>query len=238
MRRLRLLGLMLLAVFSVAVMASAAASAATILPKLLNAKKEASNAKVEAKENTTTELQVLGANTKVKCTSLESTAELNLQASGGYLGLFHIEFKECSAEIGGINAGKCTGTGDATGNILVLGDVHLVFDSLTTLGVAALFLLEPPVKFACKSIVTINLEVKGSVLCLISPINALAKESTLKCEQEGGDQKETKWSSGKEPLSLDSTALLLTSENGGEFKDSAQGGTVKLKNTPEVEIMG
>ena len=210
MRRLKVLGLMLLAVCAVAALASAAASAATILPKLLNAKKEAANAKVEAKENTTTELQVLGAATKVKCTSLESTAELNLEkTSGGYLGPFHITFKECSAEIGGINAGKCTGSGDATGVILVLGEVHLVFDSLTTLGVASLFLIPKAnaVKFECKSLVTVKLEVLGSVLCLVSPINTLAKTSTLTCESEKGDQKETKYSSGKEPLALDSEAL-------------------------------
>jgi hypothetical protein len=52
--------------------------------------------------------------------SLESSETTNKPP----LGLFHIHFKECGSAFGA----KCTGTGEETGVILVLGKWHLVFD--------------------------------------------------------------------------------------------------------------
>lgn len=227
MKLFKAIGLTLVAVFAIAAISSATAFA---LPALLNSEKKEVKTKVTSNEEKVTELQTLGAGTKVECKSQKSESEIT-----GETGPFHIEFKGCTAKIGGITAGTCTGTGDASGVILTLGKADLVFDSLTTLGVAVLFLLEPATAFSCKSIITVNESVTGDVLCLISPINTLSTSSTLKCEQSSGDPKETTyWNAKGEPVK----AELLTSENGGTPVDSAEGGEVKLANSPSAEIMG
>jgi hypothetical protein len=93
--------------------------------------------------------------TSVECTEAPATGT---QEANKPLGLFHIEFKNCSSI--GV---KCTGLGDATGTILTLGTWHSVFDLLTTLTAGLVFLIEK-VHFNCSALVLVL--VSGELVCL------------------------------------------------------------------------
>jgi hypothetical protein len=217
MRRLTTIGV---AAIAVLVLGAMTATTSFALPTL---KPNEKAIVIKTEKGSQTELQTLGASVKVTCETQKSESEFPAKS---VLGPFHISFEKCKGEIGGISAGTCTGSGDASGTILSLGEAHLVYDSLTVLGAAVLFLVNET-SFECKSIVTLKAVVKGSVLCLITPINSSANPHTLKCEEEKGDPKETTyWNDA----GVAQTTLLLTSENGGAFKDSAEGGEASLKS--------
>ena len=149
MRRFKLLGLALMAVFIAAVAVVGTASAA--LPKVLP----------EAAKNWTGASDgggiVLLGSADITCTEAPATGTLEANKP---LGTFHIEFKNCTTEEKAI---KCTGLGDAASVILTLGTWHSVFDNLTTLSAAVLFLIEP-VHFNCSALVLV--QVTGELLCL------------------------------------------------------------------------
>jgi len=147
MKALRLLGL-LVGVFAVmSVMASPAFALPEGLPKQNLTGKNVGKATFET-----------GAGAQTICETASGEATPSTDA----LGLFHIHFETCSTNLGGV----CTGLGDAAG-ILVLGEYHIVWDTLTTLGVAILFLPEH-VHWTCNplGINTLVLAL-GSVICLI-----------------------------------------------------------------------
>jgi hypothetical protein len=230
MNKVKQLGLLVLAVCALgAVMASSAfAALPTILP--------GTGLTISGSGGEGT-LRTL-AGTEVVCTG--NTAEVKFAANTN-LAPVHISFTACkSPTLGGA---KCTGLTDtaSSGTILALGEIHLVFDKLgsgTSLGVAGLFLIEE-LGFECGALATVK--VKGSVLCLISPINVKVKTTetaTLKCEElppKTGDPKETEyWNAAGEKQA----PLLLTSINGGTFESSAENAEAKLKATTEYELMG
>src|SRR6202035_2679913 len=149
MRRFKLLGLALMAVFIAAVAVVGTASAA--LPKVLP----------EAAKNWTGASDgggiVLLGSADITCTEAPATGTLEANKP---LGSFHIEFKNCTTEKGAI---KCTGLGDSAGVILALGTWHLVFDNLTTLSVATLSLFEK-IHLNCSALVLVL--VSGELVCL------------------------------------------------------------------------
>jgi hypothetical protein len=151
MRRFKLLGLALMAVFIAAVAVASTASAA--LPKILP---ETGAARNWTGGSDGTVIELLAANI-VKCAEAPATGT---QEANKPLGTFHIEFKNCTTEKGAV---KCTGLGDAAGVILTLGTWHSVFDNLTTLSAALLFLLEK-VHFSCSALVLVL--VSGELVCL------------------------------------------------------------------------
>jgi hypothetical protein len=228
-QRFKVLGLALMTVFALSAIVSAAASAE--LPVILNNKKEVAGA-VKFTGNNTTKTELVKLNgLKVECSGNTDEGEFEAKKP---LGLFHIKFTGCK---GLVNLVTCTGLGDTSGTILVLGTFHIVYDKLGTgeaLGAAVLFLLEE-VHFSCSLTLV---RVKGEVLCLISPINKLAKKAKVTCEQSGGDPKEVVyWNAAGSEVNIKEG--LLASENMGAFEMSAEGGSGEIETTSaeEVEIM-
>ena len=210
MNKVKQLGLLVLAVCALgAVMASSAFALPALLPE--------------------TGLTVLASGVEAKLVTLSGTevlcktgiSELKFAAKSN-LAPVHITFGGCTSPT--LGGAKCTGLTDTAGSgtILALGEIHLVYDSLTTLGVAGLLLIEE-LGFECGALATVN--VKGSLLCLISPINKKIKTTEtalLKCEATGaktGDPKETEyWNAA----GVKQTPLLLASVNSKTFESSAE----------------
>jgi hypothetical protein len=205
MRQLRILGLALMTVFALGVAISATASAEElgILP-------EGTAAEPLTVDGTAGKgvLETLG-KSKVECAS----AELLTTWTSHTLGLFHLHFKGCKSS--GVG---CSTAGDAKEVILALGTVHLVFDKITEgLGAGVLLLLEE-VHMTCGELIKVLILVRGSILCLATPINTLIKEGEVICKQTGGDQAERSyWTS---ETGTEEKATLETSINGGAFEIS------------------
>jgi hypothetical protein len=145
-----------------------------------------------------------------RCQSSESEGEFT---KNSLLGPFHVTMERCNGEFG------CTGTGDANGVVLWLGTAHLVYDSLTTLGVAMLYLLAPT-RLTCASI---PIEAKGELLCLIAPINSLVLGQRVVCEETSSDSGDPKegiyWNDKGEPINIKEGLLL--NEGSGAFEMAA-----------------
>jgi hypothetical protein len=226
MRQRKVAGLLGIAAFILAVMLS---SAALALPSLL----PETGLTITASGGEGKYVTLAG--TELSCKG--STAEVKFAAKTN-LAPIHISLTGCTSPT--LGGAKCTGLTDTAGSgtVLTLGEIHLVYDSLTTLGVAALILIEE-MHFECGSLASVN--EKGSLLCLISPINKKVKTTEtvpLKCEASGaktGDPKETQyWNAA----GVSQTASLLLSLNSGTFESSAETATASLKATTEYELMG
>jgi hypothetical protein len=172
MRRFTLLGLALMAVLAAASAISTSAFALELPENLPASTTRTWSGKAEGSPEFKTEEAM-----PVTCSTLTS-AEGTETSSKPPLGLFHLHFVGCHAEVGGREV-KCTDLDHTTsGEILVLGTWHLVWDrkaggSFTELTTAVLFLVEP-VHFECSALVSI--EVKGEQLCL--HLNATEKALT------------------------------------------------------------
>jgi hypothetical protein len=157
MKRFRLIGLALVAVFAFGAVLSASAFA---LPEALpfTSGTKAFTGKLDSGEAV---LESAGAN-QVKCKAANGAGGLETDT----LGTFKITFETCALTILG-KTETCTGSGDATGAILSEGSFHYVFDALGTgeaLGVAVLY-LPKETSFECGAFV--KNKVKGDVLCLL-----------------------------------------------------------------------
>jgi hypothetical protein len=155
----------------------------------------------------------------------------------GFLGPFHLTLKECTFTTGVGNVG-CTGAGDASGMILVLGEAHLIYDTLSPLGVGILFLVTP-LHFTC-ALFGINelVLLAGGFICLIKPINTLAKHFEIVCKEAGnltGDPSETTYwnGSGKEEHSS-----MLTNFGESSFESTAPNGAALILTNLEVKLDG
>jgi len=225
MRRLKLLGVACAAVFVLASLASASASA-FVLPEVLGVEATSFTTLSDAANPTFGTLS--GSTVTCEDWHGEGTVEANKT-----LGLFHITFLgKCKASIIGIVA-PCTGLGDAVETILVLGKWHTVVDTKVgaELGAAILLLLEP-VHFTC-SIALV--EVKGSVMCLILEPLTPAKVHLFHCTLTSGTTNEKKYinDSGVEVA----VEPLLSSTNHGAFEESGETalGTIEFKNAVTVD---
>jgi hypothetical protein len=183
-----------------------ASTAAAALPVILNNKKEAAGAtKFAGNTAKTTNLTTLEGFGITQCTNTKTELEFEAKKP---LGAFHIKYTGCTTNLGG----TCTGLGDAAGERLVLGTFHIVYDSLATLGAAMLFLLEHG-HYACVIAgITKLLLVLGQYLCLLTPINALTKSLTVKCEKSAtaGDPKEVVyWNEAGTEVNIKEGALSL-----------------------------
>jgi hypothetical protein len=225
MRRFTLLGV---AVLSVLALASIAASAAFALPTLNPA-----TAVTFTGTGGLGKLEVLNSSLKVECKKNKNEGNF---AANTVLGPFHITFEECSAKLGEVSLGTCTGLGDTAkpGTILSLGEDHIVYDTLVTLGAALLFLLEP-VHFECKSITTVLFVVTGSEICLISPINTATTSIKVNCNAaEKGDALETRyWNDAGE----EKKSELLVSENEKAAVDGSESAEAVLTPSHAVEVV-
>jgi hypothetical protein len=132
----------------------------------------------------------------------------------------------------------CDTAGDGAGKILLTGAFHLVFDSLSVLGVAALLLFEE-VNIACEAIA---IKLKGNALALFKPLKTellptQEGEFILRCSATAGVPEDRKWwnAAGVEQvprMEMNFAAL------GFEQACINVASPVKLKPQRMVEIMG
>jgi len=234
MKFFRLLLVSLVAVFAFgALMASSAFALPEILPESITS--------FTGKNVGETNLHVVRSSTNVSCRS--ATAEGSLE--NRHLGLFHIDFKTCSARLGETSLGTCTGLSEESGVILSLGSWHLVWDSLSSgagLKVAILFLVDN-VHFSCRPVIGSEklfvVSLGGMVLCLVLNPEALTKVFEFHCnENREGRPEDTKYYN--EGGTLVNISPLMTTENeNGRPEESIQRGlgTVEYRGTETVLLM-
>ncbi len=209
MRRLKILGLALMAVFALSVVASASASAEEL--SFLPEPTAANPVTLEGTSGKGT-LETVGKST-VTCTSVTSLASL----TGLKVGTYHLHFKGCKS-----SGAPCNSVGDEKEVILALGKTKLVYDKVTEGLAAAILLEQEELHFTCTlGPIKVLVLVRGNLLGLIKPINVLTKTLELVVEQEKGKPKETKYweTETGEPK----TAKLETNVNETKFEESGDG---------------
>ncbi len=223
MQRLKIVGVVLMAVFALSAVVSATASAAVvILPEVAESWKG---------ESGKSSLEVLKGASIISCA--KSKSEGTFEATKP-LGSFHIDLEGCKASIA-----ACTGLGEAKEVLLSLGTFHLVFDKLAAKlsenGVGILFLIEPT-HYECLGKLFV---VSGQMLCLIKPVEKLAKHFEIVCEKgkESGDPGETTyWNEEGKEVKM-GEELLLTSENEKPGVMSGENTTALILTEKEILIM-
>jgi hypothetical protein len=177
-RFIRLLGLSI-AVLAFSGVAAASAIAEEMLPLNLPQVKKTWTAK-----------KVAGSELKLEAAAGNVLLSTEVKGSGedtsDTLGNYSLTFEGVTE-----NGKKCTGAGDAVGNVLSNGTYHFVFDSLAPLGVAILF-LTVETKFKCEGSLETTVKA-GTVLCLILEPESSKATHALHCEQEKGKSKEKTW---------------------------------------------
>jgi hypothetical protein len=217
MQQFKILGVALMAVFALSAFVSATASA---LPVILP----------EAAETWTGQsgpgtLETVKG-TKIVCE--EDTSEGTIEKSGK-LGLFHIDFHKCTS-----SGAECMSLSDENELILVLGTYHVVNDKLNPNGVAFLFLLEP-VHIECPLGGALSV-VEGKVLCLVKPINTLAKHFEIVCEILNKKPNEVVyWGEKGEEINI--AEGLKTTKNEKTTEVSGELTTSLILSTKELLIM-
>jgi hypothetical protein len=212
MRKLRMLGVALVALFVVGAVAAATSSA--VLPISLPLATSANPVKFIDKSGRGTFRTLSG--TVVNATSDESTGEYLSTALGEFDVLF----------LGATSSGlSCTGLPDTvTGSILTLGTFHLVYLLwLTAKHVGVAFLLNE-VHFTCGGLVLVR--VRGCVIGLLLPVNtpvATTGHYTVTLKQStatSGDQEYTTYLNEENNGSV--TCKLESSTGTGAFESAAE----------------
>src|SRR5580700_5310981 len=224
MQRLKLLGVVLVAVFALGVFVSATASAAVVV---LPGKGETWRGEMGKSS-----LEVLKGATTILCQKgkLEGTFEATKP-----LGTFHIDLEGCRA-----GSVTCTGLGEASETILTLGTFHLVFNklgtSLSEAGVGVLLLVEPT-HLKC-SIIEALYVMEGQILCIITPVNNKTKHFEIVCikGKEVGDPGETVYwnEAGTEVKIGEELFLLHENEKAGAMSNVNV--TALILTAEEIEL--
>jgi hypothetical protein len=220
MKRFRLLGLVLLAVFALG--ATMAASASAALPELLGNK--AFPKSWTGKSVGTATLETL-AGGKIECNAATADGEQLTDTLGDY----HLHFTLCKL----VGVGPCNTEGDSEGVILTLGEYHYVDDFLgtpATLGVAILFLVNTHI--LCDPVLIL---VTGHVLCLIlKPLESnVTHEFHCKAVSAGMPEDKHWWNDA----GVEETAVLLSNVNEGAFEESAEIALGTVTFTEKVAFM-
>jgi hypothetical protein len=155
------------------------------------------------------------------------------------LGQYEVLFTK--VRFGNIAGQTCNSTGDLAEEVLwPKGTFHLVFDSLTVLGVAALLLI-PEFSFLCKTgiVTTVLVGVIGQALMLVYPLKTevlVGEEFRLTSRCNAGVPVDTAWwdeNGGKR------TARLSANVGAGFESACVQvSGTVLLSTNRMAELMG
>src|ERR1700691_3344078 len=231
MGRLKVFCLML---FALLVVGGGFAGSAVALPSILLLPEDAGKS------------LLLSSLTNTSVTRLETSAglltgagvkvKLHFPNAATNLGLIEVTFTEVEKA----ETGKCkTATATVEGEVIVpKTSFHLVFDSLTLLGVAALILV-PEFSATCGAEATVSF--KGNVLSLISPISKeiLVSEelgSSTRCSATRGIPVDTSYWNG----AGEKGKALLLGKLGLAFEEACQNiaATVQLKGNIMAEIMG
>jgi len=213
MKKLGLIGAVLVAVLALSALVFAPVSSAG-LPELLPTGKWTGVNDGSLRP----ELVTLGGQ-EVVCVKAKAEGE----DESDTLGQFHIDFEECELKL--LRA-KCKSTGDREGIILSLGTYHYVYDVLGSgeaLGVAILF-LPAEVSFECSVLGHVRVKAQGAnggVVCLVLEPLVSRKTHLFHCEQERGDQKESRyWNDGGTLLTR--IELLCEINNSSKFESCAE----------------
>lgn len=200
MQRVKVIGLVLMAVFMMSAVAATAASAETLPEFVKELEFEGTSGKGE--------LGLTGAN--ITC---ETSNILGHKPENKKLGLFFVHFNKC--KLGGK---ACNSLGDAKEIILV----HIVWHLVRLLKApnehAGIWLLVLNVHIECEFLKTLVL-VQGNVLGLIEPVNTKTAKYTINLKAKEGKQEFTKFvdDAGKEV-----EAKLEGSVNEGAFKSATE----------------
>jgi len=229
MKRIRIVGLCLMAVFA---LSAAAASSASALPEILfrftNTKSPIANGGTFTSKGGVSTLETLSGST-VKCTGVKDNGSF----LSAHLGLALILFEGCTTKIFGTN--NCTSAGQSTGHIHLLNLVfHLGlahFGGSTTIPAIIILLPSGGITFSCE---IANVTVTGSVIGRLQKtngeepkINEAAKEINLVYKQTSGMQELTEILMSLNGGRL--TTAHLTTEDIIETKESAQESTDTLE---------
>lgn len=234
MKRSKLLGVALMAVFVLGVIGATTASAEVtkILPEL-------KSITVKTKSGKGTLLTVGGS--QVICQKDKGTGEFTTPN----LGTFHTTFEECKAKIV-IGSAACTGVGDEKEKILLLGTVHYVLALLmegkpkeekAAKLVAALAFLFEELHFTCEAF-------GQKELILVKGCAAANAEPTEKLTNKTKDTFK-EFSSGEssileillEEATKETPCLTETNVGGKGFELSAETGVAENETSVEVLLM-
>jgi hypothetical protein len=221
MKRVRLLGVALMAVFmfsAVAATVSSAAEPTKVLPEPTVA-----NPLTSTDKSGLGTLRTIGGKTVI-CEKDTSTASF----TSPNLGTFHVHFEGCSTPVLGAKV-PCTGTEDSKGSILLLGTVHYWLALLSEKLVGALVFLYEQFHFTCEALGVKQLVlVRGCAAALAEPLEKLTKITKDVFAEE-------KKESGKpdirfvlpEESSKELECITETNVNETKFEESAAAGTAE-----------
>jgi len=226
MKKLSLIGMALAAMLALSALVFAPVSSAG-LPELLP------TGRWTAESDNSREGPVLEtlAGTKVLCVKAKAEGADETDT----LGQFHIDFEGCEQTL---LRTRCKSAGDSEGIVLSLGTYHYVYDVLGTgeaLGVAVL-LLPAEIVAECGALAKLRIKVQGSnggMMCLVLEPLVSRKTHLFHCEQERGDQKESRYWNDNGTL-LTRIELLCEINNSGRFESCA--GLALVKATYEVAV--
>jgi hypothetical protein len=211
MKRLKVLGLALVAAFALSAVAVASASAA--LPEFEGPFPN----KVKTGTSGAGTLETKGGS-KITCTSDTFVGEVNAAKE---VKKVVVTFKGCETTILGIKV-KCNTAGQAAG-VVVTEPIHgtLGYTAKPKTGLD----LEPEVgtTFATLECGGTKVTVKGDVVCEVSPTNVKTAKFKITCKQTKGVQEWTKLEGGAE-------SVLKTKIGGGVEEQSG------IENTEEIEL--
>jgi hypothetical protein len=218
MRRIRVIGLAVVAVFAVSVVASATAMAVDN-PVLVHSNgAAATNLPVTGKDTKTSLLQS-AAGSKVECESAESIATLNttLTGTGKTSGIANVTFKSCKSA-----AGKCSNTstaGEITGTVATLL-VWIGKESNKTVGVLVSPSGEPGsgtlLSFKCAGVLT---DVEGAFITLTSrKLGEVFTTVNLIGKEKSGVQEDRTYTEN----GIEQEANLCTSSGGEAFATAGE----------------
>jgi hypothetical protein len=224
MSRFKVIGAALMAILALSAFAVAMASAAEPTKMLPSA-----GVTFTAKSGPGTLLTIGGS--EVKCTSSLGSGTIDTTN----LGNFHTEFSGCKAELKGFKP-TCTGEGDSSGKILLLGTFHYWLATLGKALVGALVFLIAQFHFTCE------LLGQKQLIIVLGCAAALAEPTETLTTVTRDVFKETKSGISDIRTVLPENAtkaiacITTTSVNGGAFEESAQTGTAEnLKFTKGAE---
>lgn len=239
MKRIKLLGIALMAVFALGVIAAASASAAEPT-KVLPEPTVKEPLKFTSKGGKGTLLTV--GNNEVVCQSATDKGEF----TSPNLGPVTVLFEGCKAKVPIIGTAPCKGEGDNKETILFKGEGHYWLALLSEKLVAALVILFNKsqgtiVHFTCEALGQKQLIiVEGCAASLAEPTEKLTKitKDVFKELKSGvADIKEVLPEETKKEI----PCISLTSVNGGAFEESAQAGTAENekfeKGKAAVEVL-
>jgi hypothetical protein len=235
MRRFKMFCLML---FAVSVVGAGMAASVSALPSILLLPTEPGGSLL-IKSVTNTLKTTLETELSNKINGEGVLLQLHFPNVGEPKGTYELLFLK--VKFGVEAANTCNSIGDAVGEVLLpKSTFHLVFDSLTPLGVALLILV-PQFKFICKTGATTTLlaSTEGNALVLVSPINTeVLTTGTIggvsRCA--AGTPKDKSWwndAGGKEVASLKANVGLGTEEACENVE-----GTVQSTVSKMAELMG